>query len=78
MPHMTGMDLYRELLRVAPQQAERMIFVTGGAFTQAAQRFLADTTRQHVEKPFDFADLRAIVQRHLEANPSPNTPRVLR
>ncbi len=65
MPDMTGMDLHHELLRVAPEQAEKMIFVTGGAFTEKARRFLSETPREHLEKPFYSANLRAIVQRYL-------------
>ena len=65
MPDMTGMDLHRELSRVAPEQANRMIFVTGGAFTEKARRFLSETPKEHLEKPFASANLRAIVQRYL-------------
>jgi CheY-like chemotaxis protein len=65
MPDMTGMDLHRELARLAPEQAERMIFLTGGAFTTNARNFLADALKEQIEKPFDSANLRAIVQRHL-------------
>ncbi len=65
MPDMTGMDLYRELSRVAPEQANRMIFLTGGAFTPTARQFLAETPKEHIEKPFDVANLRAIVRRYL-------------
>ena len=65
MPEMTGMDLHRELSRVAPEQAARMIFLTGGAFTPAGRLFLSATSREHIEKPFDPANLRAIVRRHL-------------
>ena len=32
MPVMTGMDLHAELLIVAPDQAARMVFMTGGVF----------------------------------------------
>jgi signal transduction histidine kinase len=65
MPDMTGMDLHAELVRVAPDQAERMVFMTGGAFTANARKFLAETPREQVEKPFNPADLRAIVRRYL-------------
>ena len=68
MPQMTGMDLHCELLHVAPEQAGRMIFLTGGAFTPAAQQFLSDRSIEYLEKPFDSANLRAIVQRHLRAH----------
>ncbi len=65
MPDMTGMDLHDELSRAAPEQAEKMIFVTGGAFTEKARAFLSETPREHLEKPFYSANLRAIVQRYL-------------
>lgn len=65
MPEMTGMDLHRELSRVAPDQAARMVFLTGGAFTPAARLFLADPSRERIEKPFDHVNLRAIVRQRL-------------
>jgi PAS domain S-box-containing protein len=65
MPIMTGMELYHELMRVAPEQAKRMIFVTGGAFTEKARTFLSETLKEHIEKPFNAANLRAIVNRYL-------------
>ena len=37
MPHMTGMDLHAALAGAVPEQAERMIFMTGGAFTPSAR-----------------------------------------
>ena len=67
MPQMTGEELHGELIRVAPEQASRMIFLTGGAFTLASQRFLADSAIEYIEKPFDSTNLRAVVQRHLRA-----------
>jgi hypothetical protein len=42
MPAMSGMDVHDEVRRVAPGQAARMIFLTGGAFTPRAERFLVD------------------------------------
>jgi CheY-like chemotaxis protein len=65
MPDMTGMELHRELARIAPDQADRMIFMTGGAFTGEARQFLSETPKEHLEKPFDPSNLRAIVQRYL-------------
>jgi FixJ family two-component response regulator len=68
MPDMTGMDLHRELSLVAPEQASKMIFLNGDAFTDMARQFLSETPKEHIEKPFDSANLRAIVQRHLRSN----------
>lgn len=68
MPDMTGMDLYLELVRVAPAQAEHMVFLTGGAFTPKARDFLAITPVEHLEKPFEPSNLRAFVQRYLRVH----------
>jgi PAS domain S-box-containing protein len=65
MPDMTGMDLHSELAKVLPKQAERMIFLTGGAFTTSARDFLSASDRKQIEKPFDSGNLRAIIQQHL-------------
>jgi signal transduction histidine kinase len=62
MPEMTGMDLHAELVRTSPALAERLIFMTGGAFTPAAREFLDDVPNARVEKPFDVQNLRALIQ----------------
>jgi len=65
MPVMTGMDLYAELARLEPAEAERVIFVTGGAFTVRARAFLDDVSNPRVEKPFDVQTLRRLVNERL-------------
>jgi PAS domain S-box-containing protein len=65
MPLMTGMELHSEISLLSPEQANAMIFVTGGAFTEKTRSFLSDIPKEHIEKPFDAANLRAIVQRYL-------------
>jgi two-component system cell cycle sensor histidine kinase/response regulator CckA len=65
MPIMTGMELHSEISLLSPEQAKAMIFVTGGAFTDKTRSFLSDVPKEHIEKPFDAANLRAIVQRYL-------------
>lgn len=61
MPQVTGMDMHERLVLVAPEQAERMIFVTGGAFTPRAKEFLDRMQGRCVEKPFEVVRLRALV-----------------
>ncbi|HUP20279.1 MAG TPA: response regulator [Gemmatimonadota bacterium] len=61
MPNMTGMDLHAELSRAAPDQAERMIFMTGGASTQRARDFLSANPNPRIEKPFDTPTLLALL-----------------
>ncbi len=63
MPGMTGVDLFEEVLQMDPAQAERMWFLTGGAFTERAQSFLARIGERHLAKPFTSAALEAVVER---------------
>jgi PAS domain S-box-containing protein len=65
MPQMTGMDFYERLQINAAEQGSRVIFLTGGAFTQQAQDFLDRVPNQRVEKPFDVAQLRSIVNERI-------------
>ncbi|MBS2022318.1 MAG: response regulator [Deltaproteobacteria bacterium] len=61
MPEVTGMDLYETLLEWHPEQAQRVVFLSGGAFTPAAQEFLNRALRPILEKPFRGWELRAAV-----------------
>lgn len=67
MPQMTGMELYAELSRIAPDQANRIIFLTGGAFTTRARAFLDENPNQRIEKPFDTSHLRAMINERINA-----------
>ena len=62
MPEMTGMDLYAELARSVPEQADRVVFVTGGAFTARAREFLERVPNARVEKPIDFQNLKLLLR----------------
>jgi hypothetical protein len=62
MPDLTGMDLYAELEKLAPEQAARMVFVSGGAFTPRARDFLERVPNARVEKPIDFQNLRVLLR----------------
>lgn len=61
MPDMTGMDVYHRLVEVAPDQSERMIFLTGGAFSAKAGEFLLRIGNPHLEKPFDVPGLLTLI-----------------
>jgi signal transduction histidine kinase len=62
MPEMTGMAFYEELTRLSPPQAEVTIFLTGGAFTESARDFLARVPNPHLTKPFEPAEVVALVR----------------
>jgi CheY-like chemotaxis protein len=63
MPQMTGMELYARVAARDPALARRMLFMTGGAFTEAAARFVADACAPCLEKPFEPARLREAIDR---------------
>jgi CheY-like chemotaxis protein len=66
MPEVTGVELYAELQRIAPTQADRIIFLTGGAFSSSAQQFLDSVPNRWFEKPCDIGELRSEIRHHLE------------
>lgn len=61
MPEMTGMDLHALIAESLPEQAERIVFITGGAFTPAASAFVARMSNPLLQKPFDKKTLDAIL-----------------
>ena len=44
-----------------------MVFLTGGAFTARAQKFLSEGARVVVDKPFVVDELREVIGRRLAA-----------
>jgi two-component system cell cycle sensor histidine kinase/response regulator CckA len=65
MPEMDAPALHSELLLLAPEQAERMVFVTGCAFTARARDFLDQISNERLSKPFDISALIAVVRKHI-------------
>jgi PAS domain S-box-containing protein len=61
MPQVTGMDLYDQLAAELPELLQRVVFMTGGAFTVRARQFLDAVANARIEKPFDVQQLRSMV-----------------
>lgn len=61
MPGMNGPELFGELESRSPKLAERVVFITGGAFGPSAEAFIRRTELDVIEKPFDIRTLRAVV-----------------
>lgn len=70
MPEVTGIELYTELRQIAPDQADCMIFLTGGAFSESSQRFLDGVANRWFEKPCNLDLLRAAVREVVVRNGS--------
>jgi PAS domain S-box-containing protein len=65
MPQLTGMDLHAELVVRAPDQATRMVFMSGGVFTTRGRDFLDTVANARIEKPFDAQGLRSLIAKLL-------------
>jgi PAS domain S-box-containing protein len=65
MPIMSGMDLYDEVRQKRPGVEEKIVFMTGGAFTERAAVFLASVPNPKLSKPFDLGELERVVTRAL-------------
>ena len=61
MPEMSGPQLYAALATLKPELASRVVFLTGGVFTDAARTFLQQTRNPTMEKPFKAEVMRAVV-----------------
>jgi nitrogen-specific signal transduction histidine kinase/CheY-like chemotaxis protein len=62
MPGMSGIELFEELRDHHPSLVDRIVFMTGGAFTARAAAFLATTENRRVEKPFSLGLIERIVR----------------
>jgi PAS domain S-box-containing protein len=61
MPDMNGEDVYRAACRVHPGTEQRIVFVTGGAFTSNASAFLDSVPNRRIEKPFSKASIQELL-----------------
>jgi CheY-like chemotaxis protein len=67
MPGMSGIELYQAIRESSADVAERVVFMTGGAYTAEGHEFLAQLPNSWLEKPFDLSALKAVArQRSLE------------
>lgn len=61
MPGYSGVQVYRDLKSRRPDLAERLVFMTGGAFGSEARDGLRGVMNPILEKPVDFKALQRIV-----------------
>jgi PAS domain S-box-containing protein len=65
MPVMTGAEFHAALSARAPDHAERIVFLTGGAFTAKARAFLDQVKNPKLDKPFEVQTLKDMVNARL-------------
>jgi PAS domain S-box-containing protein len=61
MPNMTGIELFDRLETLAPDQAMRVIFLSGGVFTAQTRTRLEAAGNPQLQKPVSSQELRACV-----------------
>jgi PAS domain S-box-containing protein len=61
MPDFDGRALYREIERRWPEQASRVVFVTGDTLASTLREFVVESGRPVIEKPFLPSDVRRLV-----------------
>ena len=61
MPHIDGRALYGEIEKRWPDQASRVVFVTGDMLTTTLREFISASGRRLIEKPFLPGDVRRVV-----------------
>lgn len=65
MPELSGPQLYDALALTHPELAQRMVFLSGGAFTEAARTFLERVPNLRMDKPFDRGQLLSVIAQAL-------------
>ncbi len=66
MPEMTGMELHAELMRIAPEMASKVVFLTGGIFTARTRAFLKEIPNKRIDKPLPPSRLLALVRQFVQ------------
>lgn len=62
MDGLSGIDVYRRLQEIRPGLEERIVFITGGVFTDAVGAFANEVSNPILEKPIDPRRLEALVE----------------
>lgn len=63
MPDMGGVEFYDEVRNIDDAIASRVVFLSGGGYTEKTQRFLDGLPNQTVSKPFDSQELLGLISR---------------
>lgn len=61
LPTLTGMDFHDQVAALYPAMLPRLVFMTGGAVTARAARFISETARHTLAKPIDTDTLHEII-----------------
>ncbi len=63
MPNMNGEDFYHFISKTSPQLKNKIIFMTGGKYTDDMQKFFDDTSMMTLPKPFSTEELLLTIEK---------------
>lgn len=66
MPEVDGKDVYEFIKEKTPQLVDRLIFLTGGTFTQRTTKFVSQLTNPVLDKPVEFHILITTIKQTIE------------
>lgn len=68
MPVINGVELRNSIDRIAPDQAARIVFVTGGIVIPEVRALLERVPNAWLEKPIDLEGLRELIRRRIRSD----------
>ncbi|HXX70547.1 MAG TPA: response regulator [Polyangiaceae bacterium] len=68
MPDLNGVELRNRIEELAPEQAARVVFVTGGLLLPHVRSMLDDVPNTVLEKPIDIEGLRELIRRRVRTS----------
>lgn len=74
MPGLNGRDVFRRISAEHPGLERRLVFISGGAFTQELDEFLTRTPNQFLSKPFRLEELFGAIELTIAAAQAAQTP----
>jgi len=70
MPGLSGIEFHAQVLRIAPELAHRMVFVSGFAHSPEIESFTIREGLRCVEKPVDPQELRTVLEQVTGEHPT--------
>jgi PAS domain S-box-containing protein len=71
MPAMGGTEVHERVARLDPEQAERIVFMSGGVFSYETRAYLDGLPNRRLDKPFRAEQLSGLVEKLMAAARAP-------
>ncbi len=73
MPVMDGIEFHEQLSLTLPEEADRIVFITGGELSPRAEAFFRRVHNLLMTKPLDLDGVRQLIERRYRAAPAVET-----